>query len=106
MASLSISLATSSLGAELERLPRPVLLPVPESSLKSGSSLSLFSCLAKNSKSSQSGLKLFSREMVYDWNRDSPAARLVSALLPGAGTGFPFPVEVLAMALSVLEAFL
>ena len=44
--------------------------------------------------------------MVYDWNRDSPAARLVSALLPGAGTGFPFPVEVLAMALSVLEAFL
>ena len=64
VASLSISLATSSLGAELERLPRPVLRPVPESSLTSGSSLSLFSCLAKNSKSSQSGLKLFSLEMV------------------------------------------
>ena len=106
MASLSISLATSSLGAELERLPRPerpVLRPVPESSLTSGSSLSLFSWRAKYSKSSQSGEKLFSLEMVYDWNMDSPVAKLVSPLLP---IGF-FPVlEVLAMALRVLEAFL
>ena len=81
--SISRAAASSVRGAELESEPgreRPVLRPVPESSDTSGSSFSLVRWLGNISKSSVSGEKLFSREMVYDWNTDSPAARLVAAL--------------------------
>ena len=65
VAALRSSLASSSLGAEDAResgLDRPVLRPVPESSLTSPASSFLRPCTTSNSSSS--GEKLFSLDMV------------------------------------------